>query len=99
MQSESWIFLVSFIAIPFICLTVMFIVLVVTNKSTTGEIKYILPPDILLKIFAVFLLVTSVFVLAISNILSESTVSALLGSIASGAIGMSLSTKQDGNKG
>ena len=77
----------------------MFIVLVVTNKSTTGEIKYILPPDILLKIFAVFLLVTSVFVLAISNILSESTVSALLGSIASGAIGMSLSTKQDGNKG
>ena len=73
----------------------MFIVLVVTNKQTTGEIKKILPADILLKIFALFLLVCVIFILAISKVLTESTVSALLGAIASGAIGMSLSSKNN----
>ncbi|PAW07714.1 hypothetical protein B6K85_26175 [Vibrio sp. V1B] len=76
----------------------MFVVLVLANKQTTGEIKRILPPDILLKIFAVFLLVSVIFILAISKILSESTVSALLGAIASGAIGMSLSSKSKGDE-
>ncbi|WP_222104347.1 hypothetical protein [Shewanella algae] len=90
---ENWIFFTMFMAIPFVCLTIMFVVLVVTNRQTTGEIKFILPPDILLKIFAVFLLVCVVFILAISKVLSESTVSALLGAIGSGAIGMSLSSK------
>jgi hypothetical protein len=86
-------FFTAVIAIPFVCLTIMFMVLVITNRKTTGEIKYILPPDILLKIFAVFLLVSVIFILAISKVLSESTVSALLGAIGSGAIGMSLSSK------
>lgn len=91
-------FFTAVLAIPFICLTVMFIVLILANKKTTGEIKRILPPDILLKIFAVFLLVSVIFILAISKILSESTVSALLGAIASGAIGMSLSSKSKGDE-
>ncbi|MCG3704624.1 hypothetical protein [Aliarcobacter butzleri] len=85
-------FFIWFISIPFVCLTVMFIVLVFVNKNTTGEIKKILPPEILLRIFAVFLLVAVIFVLAVNNFLTESTVSALLGAIASGAIGMSLSS-------
>ncbi|HDY7745273.1 TPA: hypothetical protein RQK21_004388 [Vibrio vulnificus] len=92
---ENWMFFTMFMAIPFVCLTIMFVVLVVTNRKTTGEIKLILPPDILLKIFAVFLLVCVVFILAISKVLSESTVSALLGAIGSGAIGMSLNSKSD----
>ncbi|EIX4890049.1 hypothetical protein [Vibrio vulnificus] len=92
---ENWMFFTMFMAIPFVCLTIMFVVLVLTNRKTTGEIKLILPPDILLKIFAVFLLVCVVFILAISKVLSESTVSALLGAIGSGAIGMSLNSKSD----
>ncbi|MEZ9440995.1 MULTISPECIES: hypothetical protein [Vibrio] len=95
---ENWMFFTAVLAIPFVCLTVMFVVLVLANKQTTGEIKRILPPDILLKIFAVFLLVSVIFILAISKILSESTVSALLGAIASGAIGMSLSSKSKGDE-
>ncbi|MHB9958881.1 hypothetical protein [Vibrio campbellii] len=95
---ENWMFFTMFMAIPFVCLTIMFVVLVVTNRKTTGEIKLILPPDILLKIFAVFLLVCVVFILAISKVLSESTVSALLGAIGSGAIGMSLNSKSDDKK-
>lgn len=88
-------FFIWFISIPFVCLTVMFIVLVWVNKATTGEIKKILPPEILLRIFAVFLLVAVIFILAVNNLLSESTTSALLGAIASGAIGMSLTSKDN----
>lgn len=92
---DQYAFYLAFLGIPFLCLTVMYIVLTLTNKNTTGEIKYILPPDILLKVFAVFMLVSVIFVLAIMKIIQESTVSALLGSIASGAIGMAFSAKKN----
>ena len=95
---DNWMFFTLVLAIPFVCLTIMFVVLVLANTKTTGEIKYILPPDILLKIFAVFLLVIIIFILALSKILTESTVSALLGAIGSGAIGMSLSSKNTDSK-
>jgi len=96
MTELNWFYLL-FLAIPFACLTIMYVVLLLTNKSTTGEIKFILPPDMLLKIFAVFMLVSVIFVLASTKILSEATVSALLGAIASGAIGMVLTNKKQGD--
>ncbi len=88
---ENWVFYLIFMAIPFVCLTIMFVFLVWINKNTTGEIKKILPPDILLKIFAVFLIVCVILILAIDKTLSESAISALLGAVASGTVGMSLS--------
>lgn len=93
MENNYWFYLV-FMAIPFICLTAMFIALVFVNNQTTGEIKFILPPEILLKIFAVFLLTCVVFILAVSKILSESAIAALLGAIASGTLGISFATKK-----
>ncbi|HGE8464510.1 hypothetical protein PTR02_24110 [Serratia nevei] len=87
-------FYLLFMAIPFVCLTVMFVVLVAANRKTTGEIKYILPPDVLLKIFAVFLLTCVVFILSVSKLLSESAIAALLGAIASGTLGISFSSKE-----
>ncbi|WP_233356647.1 hypothetical protein [Pseudomonas mangrovi] len=93
MENDMWFYL-GFMAIPFICLTVMFVVLVITNSKTTGEIKFILPPEILLKIFAVFLLTCVVFILAVSKILSESAIAALLGAIASGTLGISFATRK-----
>jgi len=67
----------------------MYIVLTLTNWKTTGEIKMILPPDILLKVFAVFMVASVIFVLAFLKIIQESTVSALLGAIATGVLGFS----------
>jgi hypothetical protein len=94
-------FQLLFLGIPFVCLTIMYIVLTLANKSTktTGEIKFILPPDILLKVFAVFLLVSVVFILATRKIISEATVAALLGAIGSGTLGIAFSkNKQDDQK-
>lgn len=91
---DQYLFYLLFLGIPFACLTFMYIILTVVNRETTGEIKWILPPDILLKVFTVFMLVSVIFILAIMKLIQESTVSALLGSIASGAIGMALSLKK-----
>lgn len=93
MGDNIWPYMI-FMSTPFICLTIMFIVLVITNRKTTGEIKYILPPEILLKIFAVFLLSCVVLLLAISKLLTESAIAALLGAIASGTLGISFAARQ-----
>jgi uncharacterized membrane protein YjjB (DUF3815 family) len=69
-----------------------------SNKNSTGEIKFILPPEILLKVFAVFMIITVVFILAMNKILNESTVAALIGAIASGMLGISFSKKGKDDK-
>jgi hypothetical protein len=51
-----------------------------------GEIKFIMPPDTLLKVFALFMLIGVIFILAVSEIIQESTVSALLGAVATGVL-------------
>jgi hypothetical protein len=86
-----------FLAIPFACLTLMYVVLVVANWKSTGEIKKILPPDILLKVFAVFMVASVIFVLALFEIIKESTVSALLGALAAGVFGFASSRKSEGD--
>ena len=92
---EPFQFSLWFLAIPFICLTLMYIVLVIANWRTTGEIKKILPPDILLKVFAVFMVSSIIFVLAVMKIIQESTVSALLGAVATGVLGFSTSKREN----
>ena len=96
---DQYRFYLWFLAIPFVCLSVMYIVLTIANacRNTTGEIKFILPPDILLKVFAVFMLVSVMFVLTVMKYIQETTASALLGSIASGAIGIVVTYKREGN--
>ena len=89
---EAWHLLVMF-AIPFVAITIMYWIMVRANSATTGEIKYIIPPDMLLKILAVFVIVFVVFVLGLTKVIGDSTVSALLGAIASGAIGMAFKGK------
>lgn len=84
---EPFGFSLWFLAIPFACLTLMYIVLVIANWKTTGEIKKILPPEILLKVFAVFMVASVIFVLALLRVIQESTVSALLGALAAGVFG------------
>ena len=87
------LFYLLFLAVPFVCLTVMYVVLTLVNRKTTGEIKVILPPDILLKVFAVFMLISVIFVLGTTKILNEATVGALLGAVASGTLGIVVSPK------
>lgn len=89
-------FCLLFVGIPFVCLTLIYGVLVLMNRKTTGEIKNILPPDILLKVFAVFMVAGTIFSLAVMKIIQESTVSALLGAVATGVLGFSSS--EGGNK-
>jgi hypothetical protein len=92
---DQFQFCLLFMGIPFFCLTLMYVLLVTTNKATTGEIKKILPPDILLKVFAVFMVAGVIFVLAVLKIIQESTVSALLGAVATGVLGFSSSKRKD----
>jgi hypothetical protein len=72
----------------------MFCVLVITNKQTTGEIKFILPPEILLKVMALLLIVVVTFILAYLKILDQSVIAAILSSVGTGTIGMYLNSKK-----
>lgn len=83
-----------FLAIPFVCLTVMYVVLTLVNRGSSGEIKFILPPDIFLKVLAVFMLGGIVFVLASAKIISAATTGALIGAMVSGTLGISPSEKK-----
>jgi hypothetical protein len=89
MDMPPWLML-SFLAVPFGCLTLMYIALLIVNFRTTGEVKSILPPTILLKVFAVFMVVSVIFALALLKLIQESTVSALLGAIATGVLGVAI---------
>jgi len=88
-------FCLIFLGIPFTCLMLMYGILIIANWKTTGEIKKILPPDILLKVFAVFMVAGVIFALAVLEIIQESTVSALLGAVATGVLGISVSKRKD----
>jgi hypothetical protein len=94
-MESQFIFCLIFLGIPFVWLTVMYLVLVLTNRATTGEIKKILPPEILLKVFAVFMVAGVIFVLAVLKIIQESTVNALLGAVATGVLGFSSKKSDD----
>ncbi len=92
---DKLLFCLLFLGIPFTCLTLMYGILILANWKTTGEIKKILPPDILLKVFAVFMVAGVIFALAVLEIIQESTVSALLGAVATGVLGISISKRKD----
>ncbi|MFZ0963682.1 MAG: hypothetical protein WAO35_22690 [Terriglobia bacterium] len=97
---DQYSFYLWFQAIPFICLTAMYFVVTISNawQHAMGEIKFILPADILLKVFAVLMLVSIIFVLAVLKVIQEATVSALLGSIGTGAIGIVFTARKDDSK-
>lgn len=88
MDSGKGYLYLTFIIFPFAMLSIMWIVLMFTNRKTTGEVKKILPPEILLKVLALFMLVSAIFILGMEKIVNESTISALLGAIATGLLGI-----------
>jgi hypothetical protein len=92
---DSNTFQLLFLSVPFVCLTIMYIVLAIVNRKSTAEMKWILPPEILLKVFAVLLLVTVIFVLATTKLISEATVGALLGAVVTGTLTIPFGSKKD----
>lgn len=72
--------------IPFLAFVIIFCWLVVFNRTTTGEIKFILPPDVFLKVMAVILVVVVTFILTFYKIMDVSVTAAILGSVVTGAI-------------
>lgn len=88
MTSEKYFLYLVFIVFPFAMLSIMWIVLMAANHKTTGEVKRILPPEILLKVLALFMLVSAIFILGMEKIVNESTISALLGAIGTGLLGI-----------
>lgn len=91
-SNHQYLYLV-FIVFPFATLAIMWIVLMFINRNTTGELKKIMPPDILLKVMALFMLVSAIFILGMEHIVNESTISALLGAMATGVLGIALKSK------
>ena len=90
--NHQYLYLV-FIVFPFAALSIMWIVLMLINRNTTGEVKKVLPPDVLLKVMALFMLVSVFFILVREHSVNESTISALLGAIATGVLGIALKGK------
>lgn len=84
-ENDLLLILIGF-GIPFLSFVLIFCWLVVFNKSTTGEIKMILPPDIFLKVMAVILVVDVTFILTFYKIMEVSVAAAILGSVVTGAI-------------
>lgn len=77
------------IGIPFLTLTICWISLMVAMHKTTGELKYWLTPENVIKGIAIIFVITSVLALAVLKILEGDVVATLL----SGIIGYTLGTK------
>lgn len=75
--------------IPFLTLTICWISLMITMHKTTGELKYWLTPENIIKGIAIVFVITSVLALAVLKILGGDVVATLL----SGIIGYTLGTK------
>lgn len=84
-NNDLLIILMGF-GIPFISFVIIFCWLVAYNKSTTGEIKQILPPDVFLKVMAVIMVVAVTFILTFYKIMEVSVTAAILGSVVTGTI-------------
>ena len=92
-KTSIWVILISFV-VPFFTIGFMYCYIVRINKITTGEIKFIWPPETLLKVLALLLIVVVSFVLAFLKILDQAVVATILGSVAAGTIGMDFKGKQ-----
>lgn len=84
-NNDLLIILLGF-GIPFLSFVIIFCWLVVFNRSTTGEIKLILPPDVFLKVMAVIMVVAVTFILTFFKIMEVSVTAAILGSVVTGTI-------------
>lgn len=83
-----------FIMFPFLTLSIMWSVLLLSNRKTAWEVKNVLPPEVLLKVMTLFMLVCAIFILGMERVVNESTISALLGAIATGILGIALKGKE-----
>jgi uncharacterized membrane protein YoaK (UPF0700 family) len=92
METNLWLMWAIF-ASPLVIFAIMFCVLSVICRKTQGEIKLILPPETLLKVMAVLLIVMVTFILAFQKILDQAVVATILGSVAAGTIGMDFRSK------
>ena len=84
-QNDLLIILMGF-GIPFLAFVIIFCWLVAFNRSTTGEIKHILPPDVFLKVMAIIMVVVVTFILTFYKIMEVSVTAAILGSVVTGTI-------------
>lgn len=73
---------------PFMSLVIMFWVLTHYNSKngSLAEVRLTLPPEILLRIMAVFLIAVITFVLTYQKVMEMSVASAILSSIVTGVI-------------
>ena len=85
MTDTTSVILIGF-GIPFLSFVIIFCWLVAFNKKTTGEIKFILPPDVFLKVMAVIMVVVVTFLLTFYKIMEISVTAAILGSVVTGTI-------------
>jgi uncharacterized membrane protein YoaK (UPF0700 family) len=92
MSENVLIVLITFL-VPFTSLVLMFCVIAIVNRKTTAEIKFWLPPETLLKVMALLLIVVVTFLLGYLKILDQSVIAAIIGSVASGTVGMAMKDK------
>ena len=74
------------LGVPFLSFVIIFCWLTFFNRKTTGEIKFILPPDVFLKVMAVIIVVAVTFLLTFYKIMGVEVTAAILGSVVTGAI-------------
>ncbi|HUD06102.1 MAG TPA: hypothetical protein VMR18_04290 [Candidatus Saccharimonadales bacterium] len=87
-MNEIWL-TTLIIGIPGLIILVFLLSLMLTMKETTGEIKHFLRPDNLVKLFAMYLIVSGTILLSVLKIINGETA----GVIFSGIIGYTLGTK------
>jgi hypothetical protein len=86
-SAHEWALLLAIVT-PYVAIAGMYFAMIRANRITTGEIKFILPPKIALKIVAIIMIVQTTLLLAIQKILEPSAVAALMGAVATATIGM-----------
>jgi MFS-type transporter involved in bile tolerance (Atg22 family) len=80
--------LVLVIGAPYVAFAIMYLAMVVVNRASTAEIKWILPPSVAFRSIAVVMIVQAILILAVQKLLDASAVAGLIGGIAAGTIGM-----------
>jgi len=88
-MENMWLVLIIVLGIPFLFITICWIVLMIIMRKTTGELKLWLTPDNVIKSLAIIFVTTSTLVLAVLKILEGGTAGAIL----SGIIGYTLGTQ------
>lgn len=89
----NWLIAVIVIS-PLVIFAIVYGFIIFGNKQTTGEVKFILPPEMFLKSITMISIVSTVLIMGILKIIGPEAISALIGGVSAGILGVRIGDKK-----